>query len=68
MAYENKDRVVSAIAKKYFRVTELKTRHSDSLDFYDIAVWQIEDGLTAAYEAGYQCARQRRKKPAVPAP
>lgn len=41
------------IAKRYLSIPTLETRHSDSLDFYDIAVWCIHDALKAAYEIGY---------------
>lgn len=46
------DEVIEAIAKKEFRVDTMELRHSDSLDFYDVSVWQIRDGLMAAYLAG----------------
>lgn len=45
------------IAKKHFRVETLDTRKSDSLDFYDVAVWQIKDALEAAYQAGKEAAK-----------
>ena len=34
----------------------LETRKSDRLDFREVAVWQIEEGLEAAYEAGKRAA------------
>ena len=40
------------IAKEHLDIDTLETRRSDSLDFYDIAVWQIKHALVAAYEAG----------------
>ena len=30
----------------------LTTRNSDSLDFYDVAVWSVREALLAAYRAG----------------
>jgi hypothetical protein len=48
--------LLSQIAQKYLRVETLETRHSDSLDFHDVAVWQIEEALAAAFEAGRQDA------------
>lgn len=30
----------------------LEAKHSDELDFLDIAVWEIEAALKAAYELG----------------
>jgi len=41
-----------ALAKKHLKIETLETRHSDSLDFYDIAVWNIRDLISAAFEAG----------------
>ena len=40
------------IAIETLMVETLETRKSDSLDFYDIAVWQIKDALEKAYELG----------------
>ncbi|MFM2007579.1 MAG: hypothetical protein RLZZ09_3234 [Pseudomonadota bacterium] len=48
--------LLSQIAQKHLRVETLETRHSDSLDFHDVAVWQIEEALQAAFEAGRQDA------------
>lgn len=46
-------------AKKIYEISEnvlgietLKTRNSDSLDFHNLAVWQIKEALEAAYQAG----------------
>jgi hypothetical protein len=48
----NEDAILLAIAKKYLGIDTLDARNSDSLDFYDVAVWSIKDALKAAYEAG----------------
>jgi hypothetical protein len=42
---------IQTIAAKFFQFS-LKTRGSDSLDFHEVAVWQIEKALIAAYQAG----------------
>jgi hypothetical protein len=42
---------VRAVAAKFFKFP-LETRGSDSLDFHEVAVWQLRDALTAAYQAG----------------
>lgn len=39
---------------------DLETRHSDSEDFLDIAVWCLKDALEAAYELGRQEAQHER--------
>ena len=44
------------IAKAALRVETLQTRNSDRLDFYDCAVWSLEDALERAYRAGKQRA------------
>lgn len=43
---------IEAIAKKHLHLGTLETRNADSLDFHDLAVWQIRDALQAAYDAG----------------
>jgi Family of unknown function (DUF6900) len=48
-----------AIARRLGIVT-LDTRNSDRLDFREVAVWQIEEALEAAYEAGKQAAREEK--------
>ena len=48
--------LLTQIAQQHLKVETLETRHSDSLDFHDVAVWQIEEALEAAFEAGRQDA------------
>ena len=43
---------LEVIAKQILRIPTLTSRHSDSLDFHELAVWQIKRALEAAYEAG----------------
>ena len=40
------------IAFEFLDIPTLVTRRSDSLDFYNVAVWAVEAALTAAFEAG----------------
>lgn len=47
-----RDATVKQIAKELLFVETLETQKSDSLDFHDVAVWQIKKALEAAYEAG----------------
>ncbi len=49
--------VVAEIAARILRIPTLETRRSDSLDFYDCAVWSIREALIAAHQAG-QASRQ----------
>lgn len=50
------DRKLVAIAKKYLvsmqSRSDLKAHNSDSEDFIDVAVWELESALRAAYELG----------------
>ncbi len=46
---------LETIAQKHLDFT-LCTRNSDSLDFHDIAVWDIKRALEAAYHAGQRDA------------
>src|SRR5580765_4047590 len=48
------DQQFQSIAKEHLGITTLDTRNSDSLDFHDLAVWQIKAALNAAYNAGVQ--------------
>lgn len=52
------DGIITELARREFRVSTLETRSSDSLDFYDVAVWMIKDGLTAALHMGMTMAAQ----------
>jgi hypothetical protein len=43
---------LAEIAKKMLSIETLETRKMDSLDFHDVAVWQVKKALEAAYRAG----------------
>lgn len=45
------------IAKEILDIETLETRNSDSLDFHEVAVWQIREALAAAFEAGRNAGR-----------
>lgn len=47
-----KDELFTLIAQEHFNIETLVERKSDSLDFYNVAVWSVKDALEAAYEAG----------------
>jgi len=47
---------VAEIARRHLRLDTLETRHSDGLDFHELAVWSIRDALMAAFEAGARAA------------
>ena len=52
------DSVLSEIARTVLGLDTLETRHSDSLDFSDQAVWQIRQALERAYAAGMKAGRE----------
>jgi len=48
----DKNYQIEEIASKILNIETLETRNSDSLDFYDLSVWEIKKALSEAYEAG----------------
>ncbi|WP_338869454.1 DUF6900 domain-containing protein [Myxococcus stipitatus] len=50
------------IARETLNVETLATQDSDSLDFHDVAVWQLKDALEAAYQAGLSAASSPSSK------
>ncbi|WP_042264556.1 DUF6900 domain-containing protein [Paraburkholderia heleia] len=46
------NRQLAEIAATLLRIETLDTRHSDRLDFHDLAVWCIRAALEAAWLAG----------------
>ena len=55
------DQVLEDTAKEHLRVPTLETRKSDSLDFHDLAVWQLRAALEAAYQAGLAVAKRKQQ-------
>ena len=52
MSTKRMDATIQKIAREILDLETLETRNSDSLDFHDMAVWEIRKALEAAYEAG----------------
>lgn len=50
---------IKEIASKHLGLETLDTRHSDSLDFHELAVWQLSDALQAAHDAGVAIKKVR---------
>src|SRR5690349_6848040 len=46
--------ILAGIARDLLLIPTLESRRSDRLDFHDVAVWQIEAALKAAFDAGIQ--------------
>jgi hypothetical protein len=49
------------IAREILNLETLETRRMDSLDFHELAVWEIREALEAAYNAGRQAAKSEGK-------
>ena len=49
------NKVLTGIAQKNLGIVTLETQNSDSLDFHDVAVWQIKEALKDAFVAGMNC-------------
>jgi len=47
---------IKDIAQGVLGINTLETRKSDSLDFYDLPVWQIKLALEKAYKIGFKKA------------
>lgn len=54
-------KVIEDIAKQHLGLSTLDTRRSDSLDFHDLAVWQLRAALEAAYRAELAAAKEDRR-------
>ena len=53
---------LEVIARDYLDIPTLRTRNSDHLDFYEVAVWGVKATLEKAYEEGKKAERQNQKK------
>ena len=54
-------KVIGDIAKQHLGLSTLETRRSDSLDFRDLAVWQLRAALEAAYRAELAAAKKEER-------
>jgi hypothetical protein len=43
---------IAEIAARHLGIEELEEQRSDSLDFHEVAVWDVRAALDAAYTAG----------------
>jgi hypothetical protein len=51
-ALDQPDRRLSQIGNEHLGIPTLDTQGSDALDFHDVAVWQVEAALKAAFDVG----------------
>jgi hypothetical protein len=54
----DRDRIIREIATRVLGIETLEPRHQDSLDFHEVAVWNLKKALEAAYEAGLAAGRK----------
>lgn len=60
------DQWIRKIALDTLSIPTLHTQGTDSLDFHDVAVWQVEAALKAAFEAGALSAAKKAEPQAAP--
>ena len=48
------NQIFEQIAQHHLRVTTLETRNSESLDYYELSVWNLKAALEAAYQIGFR--------------
>ncbi len=63
---QQSDPVLAAIAREHLRIPTLESRRADNLDFHDVAVWQVEAALKAAFDAGSRSADKNAKPQGTP--
>ena len=54
------DGQLESIARRALGIETLKTRKSDHLDFHEVSVWQLQEALRLAYQAGYDAPRNKQ--------
>lgn len=57
---DTQNTLMEQIARRHLGLETLETRHSDRLDFHDLAVWSIEAALKAAFDAGQKAVQAGR--------
>lgn len=59
-AARSTNEILAEVAKKLGFKT-LETRNSDELDFREVSVWEVKKALEAAFEAGWNAAKNQGK-------
>ena len=63
MSQKRLDNLLTLIASKNLRIHTLEERKCDSLDFYDVSVWDVKAALREAYSAGQLMGAEIGVKP-----
>jgi hypothetical protein len=58
-----RDALLLQIAERHLFLETLETRHWDSLDFNEHAVWAVRSALEAAFEAGRRAGAETPTTP-----
>ena len=53
--------LIADLAQQHLQISTLEVRRVDSLDFHEVAVWQVRAALEAAYQAGLDAAKARHR-------
>ncbi len=60
--FMNHSKAIKRIALEHLDIETFDSAGVDCLDFYELAIWNIEAALKAAYEAGYNAAQKTNLK------
>jgi len=58
----NKENLFAMVAEKKLQIKTLATRHSDELDFHDVAVWQVREAFEQIWRVREDEVRSLRKR------
>ena len=58
----NENELFTKIAREYLDIETLQERKMDALDFHEVAVWQVQKALKAAYEAGRDSKKRKPRQ------
>jgi hypothetical protein len=58
------DPILDGIAREHLLIPTLETQRADNLDFHNVAVWQVEVALKAAFDAGVR-SRDTQVEPQI---
>jgi len=61
MSAKKVNATIEKIAREILDLETLETRNIDSLDFHDLAVWEIRKALKAAFTAGQNQTTTRKE-------
>ena len=57
---KTRQQAIDDIASTILKLETLNTRNVDNLDFHELAIWQINEALQAAYSAGHSANKEQQ--------